>query len=320
MSWPSETSSRKSLVSVLDDEDLPLESLSPTPSGASVGGLREVLYTFGSGRQGVLGHGRPFVSKQLLPRRVKGFNAFDPTSLCFGWSSAFVLTRESRRVFSWGAREVGDVGPTGLGHSDESLLSSGVFQSEVAIPRSISSLETEQIIQVSCHDYTSFFLTVSRTVFCCGTNTHGQLGEGPVKERVEEPRRLHFPEPVARMAAGEHHFGVLTRTGVVFMLGSHSRGQLGLGTLPGGRLLKISSPRAVPLFQRAEKCADLSFGNQRSVFLSRAGSVWVCGSGLFPLSLVFVDFTFQGNMVNWVTDAVASTSRLVLPSELSTLH
>ena len=76
-------------------------------------------------------------------------------------------------------------------------------------------------------------LTIPGQLYAWGANSRGQLGLGDLKERVV-PSRIHIKHitavsPLWKIRAGADHAALITKEGTLFVWGSNSKGQLGIG-------------------------------------------------------------------------------------------
>lgn len=68
----------------------------------------------------------------------------------------------------------------------------------------------------------------SATIYCWGTNEHGQLGDGTVSDR-RRPTPVELPAAFSSVACGRGHTCAITLDGVVWCWGDNEWGQLGSG-------------------------------------------------------------------------------------------
>ncbi|XP_062183572.1 PH, RCC1 and FYVE domains-containing protein 1-like [Phragmites australis] len=193
-----------------------------------------LLYTYGDGTFGVLGHGdtqgtaRPKEVESLKGSRVK-------CVACGPWHTAAIVevisssksNTPSSSVFTWGDADRGK-----LGHADKKMK---------LVPTRIDSLVGYDFSQVSCGMALTVVLTVTGMVFTIGSSMHGQLGnpqaDGKSICTVEGLLKTEF---VRQISSGSSHVAVLTANGKVFTWGKGKEGQLGLGDY-----LNRSSPTLV---------------------------------------------------------------------------
>lgn len=86
-----------------------------------------------------------------------------------------------------------------------------------------------QFIKVAAGTYHSLALKEDGTVWACGNNTHGQLGDGTSTDR-NTPVQVNNLSGVTAIAAGYFHSLALKEDGTVWAWGYNYYGQLGDGT------------------------------------------------------------------------------------------
>ena len=159
-------------------------------------------------------------------------------------------------VWSCGFNEVGQLG---LG------LDNG---SHINKPEKITSLP--KIKAIFCTGWSSFFIDVEGSNWCCGSNQFGQLGLGDLQHR-NVPTKLNGG-PLAAIS-GFSHTLFLDSSGSVWSCGLNEDGQLGSGTV--NSRCKPEKINGLP------KICAVSGGINFSMFLDYTGSVWACGSNKF---------------------------------------
>eukprot|EP00930_Biecheleria_cincta_P063593 TRINITY_DN49132_c0_g1_i1.p1 TRINITY_DN49132_c0_g1~~TRINITY_DN49132_c0_g1_i1.p1 ORF type:complete len:611 (-),score=124.98 TRINITY_DN49132_c0_g1_i1:47-1849(-) len=91
-----------------------------------------------------------------------------------------------------------------------------------------------------------------------------------------EPRRLDIPRQVIAVAAGGYHSSLVTDDGRLWMWGSNTYGQLGLG-LTSSELAAAAAPRPLEDFGAALKAAKVALGGFHSAIIDEKGCLWTCG-------------------------------------------
>ena len=184
-----------------------------------------VLYTFGAGAEGQLGH------------RDRSAGSF-PTALCIHGERVLMAAcgayhsaccTDTGKVFTWGS---GRWGTLGQGDESDRLEPSRVdFESEGA-----SGHGPQRVVQVSCGARHTAAVTELGDLWIWGMHSLGQLGLGslgevagsfarPVMLRVQALERHH----VAMVACGGFHTLAADSGGSLFAWGLGRSGQLGLG-------------------------------------------------------------------------------------------
>ncbi|KAA0721995.1 putative E3 ubiquitin-protein ligase HERC4 [Triplophysa tibetana] len=141
----------------------------------------------------------------------------------------------------------------------------------------LKDLSNRHVIQISCGDQHSMALTQEGQVFVWGKNSHGQLGLGEGRSGSQTPQHVQCLDgvPLAQISAGGDHSFVLSLSGVVLGWGKNSSGQLGLGD---------TTDRHVPTIVKSlngKKTQFISCGGEHTAGLSKEGTVFTFGSGVF---------------------------------------
>src|SRR3990167_8444167 len=114
----------------------------------------------------------------------------------------------------------------------------------------------------------SLFLDFEGSVWSCGNNQFGQLGNGEITNRSKAERIAGLPKITSILAIYQSSF-FLDVEGSVWSCGYNYHGELGLGnTTNRSKAEKIAGlPRII----------NISAGSYHSHFIDEGGSVWVCG-------------------------------------------
>ncbi|CAH2106985.1 unnamed protein product [Euphydryas editha] len=164
---------------------------------------------------------------------------------------------QNGRVFVFGANAWGQLG---LGHKDE-----------VTRPSCVKWLKPHRAIFVACGRAHTIFVTDSNTIYSVGCNDEGQLGTGDMEHHsVPQVVNLEIDQPIKQVSAGSNHTALLLDDGRVFVCGSNSEGQLGLG----------EDTRSCVTFTELkfmEKIAFVECGYYHTVFITAKGAVFVTG-------------------------------------------
>ncbi|KAL5761807.1 hypothetical protein ACOSP7_018071 [Xanthoceras sorbifolium] len=189
-----------------------------------------LLFTFGDGSFGALGHGDRSSSK--IPREVDTLRGLRTTRVACGvWHTAAIvevvtessnsLTSDSDsssfgKLFTWGD---GDKGRLGHGDKEPRL-----------VPECVALLIDENIRRVACGHNLTVSLTASGHVYTMGSTSYGQLGT-PTADGLVPTRVIGklANSSVEEIACGSYHVAALTSTAEVFTWGKGANGQLGHG-------------------------------------------------------------------------------------------
>mmetsp|Transcript_29366 Transcript_29366/g.47412 ORF Transcript_29366/g.47412 Transcript_29366/m.47412 type:complete len:792 (-) Transcript_29366:878-3253(-) len=267
------------------------------------------LFTWGFGGKGQLGHGETQLHR--TPKVVDALLEKDIRSVSCGMNHTAALT-EAGEVLTWGegaggrlghmperdcllpvlvrelcgkmvtAVECGDFHTMALldngevyswGNGDQGQLGHGNSMSQM-VPKQISSLFGQMVIQIACGSYHSAAVTDHGVLWMWGENHWGQLG---VDDKVVKwsPTALKMPpdKRVARVACGCWHSACVTDDGEVYTWGNGSSGQLGHGN-------KDSSQVPVRVAALANShMRRISCGRKHTAAVSDKDSVYMWGSG-----------------------------------------
>ncbi|XP_045523770.1 X-linked retinitis pigmentosa GTPase regulator-like [Pieris brassicae] len=161
------------------------------------------------------------------------------------------------RVFVFGANVWGQLG---LGHKDE-----------VTRPSCVKWLKPHRTMFVACGRAHTVFVTDTNAIYSVGCNEEGQLGTGDVESHtVPQYIELTVDQAIRQVSAGSNHTAILTDDGRVFMCGSNTEGQLGLG----------EDTRASLKFTELKFMETIAFvecGYYHTVFITAKGAVFVTG-------------------------------------------
>ncbi|XP_013177752.1 PREDICTED: regulator of chromosome condensation-like [Papilio xuthus] len=165
---------------------------------------------------------------------------------------------QNGRVFVFGGNAWGQLG---LGHREEATR-----------PSCVKWLKPQRAMFVACGRAHTVFVTDTNAIYTVGCNEEGQLGAGDTEPR-SVPHLVELeaaPAPVRQVSAGSSHTAILTEDGRVFVCGSNSEGQLGVGegTRSCSRLTELKF---------MERISFVECGYYHTVFITEKGAVFVTG-------------------------------------------
>ena len=142
------------------------------------------------------------------------------------------------------------------------------------------------IVQVTSGSYVSLFLTKDGTVFGCGRNQHGELGNGEINPTgtdsslyVKIPTQVLNLSDIIQISCKSSHSLFLTKDGTVFACGNNDDGQLGNGSTD-----TTGTPTQVKIDESTflTNIVKLSTGDgAHSMFITTSGAVFACGNNGF---------------------------------------
>jgi hypothetical protein len=114
----------------------------------------------------------------------------------------------------------------------------------------------------------SLILKIDGTLWACGANWRGQLGDGTTTDRSTP---VQIMSGVQSMAAGYCYSLILKTDGTLWACGSNVYGQLGDGT---------TTNRSTPV-QIMSGVKNMSAGETHSLILKTDGALWACGNNVY---------------------------------------
>ncbi|XXY17664.1 MopE-related protein [Sorangium sp. So ce216] len=160
-------------------------------------------------------------------------------------------------VWAWGNTTYGQIGTGGSGSAPQG--------SPVQVP-GLPAIEA-----ISAGGYHSLALDASGSVWAWGQNSYGQIGTGSASSMPQAtPVQVPGLPPIKAISAGASHSMALDTSGVIWVWGASSYGQIGNGSSGINQV----TPTSVSLPGGA---AAISAGWHHSLAVSTDGSVWSWG-------------------------------------------
>lgn len=154
----------------------------------------------------------------------------------------------------------------GCGSSNYGQLGNNDTATQITTTRQIEGLTG--ITDVAAGWTHSLFLKDDRTVWACGWNNFGQLGDGTTTNRLN-PVQVAGLTGIIAIAAGGGHSLFLKNDGTVWACGRNGLGQLGDGTV---------TDKLTPIqVNSLTNIIAIAAGDAHSLFLKNDGTVWACG-------------------------------------------
>ncbi|KAJ6239493.1 hypothetical protein M0813_25102 [Anaeramoeba flamelloides] len=208
-------------------------------------------------------------TKKNYHEKLKAFENLPPMkSIASGYYHFLALSNEEKpKVYGWG----------------QNLYKQFGFESnnyeEVEKPTLIEPLKEENIGQICCIGFCSFFLNKTTNIlFGCGSSSEGKLGKPEITEITEENavdlQKLH--ENVANVIGGHSEHTLITKTdGKLYGFGHNGNGELGLGHKD-----KVFKPTQIKLEFPVEDISKIRLSFQLTSILTNDGKLYVTGSTL----------------------------------------
>lgn len=211
------------------------------------------VFAFGQNSSGQLGRGNTTndYATSLVP------NLNNVVAVSAGYSHSLFLKADGT-VWSCGSNVYGELGIGGTNNSNQlNLVQVSGLTNIIAIAAGKSN---------TCH---SLFLKNDGTVWACGYNANGQLGDGTTTNRFA-PVQVSGLSNVILIKAGTGHSLFLKNDGTVWACGENQYGQAGNGAITADVLTPIQASQFAGV-------SEIAAGNGFSLFLKNNGTVWACG-------------------------------------------
>lgn len=131
-------------------------------------------------------------------------------------------------LFSWGLGPHGELGLTQVKEGVDT-------ETAVGQPERVKRFGVRAVRDVACGQRHTLVLLANGSVYSCGSNDFGQLGQDRSMRKLEQVSALAAHE-IRAVACGEAHSLALSDAGQVFAWGCNRQGQLGCGTEDESRL------------------------------------------------------------------------------------
>lgn len=223
-----------------------------------------VVYSWGCGRHGVLGHGD--IDDRLSPSKLEtDFGGGGVVQCSAGFAHCSIITAD-HRVFMFGKGKDGALG-LGAKHRANQLT-----------PQELCALSKAEITNISCSvgEHHGHTLAASKDgrVFAWGDGYKGKLGLGLQESQflpVQIPAEYFNQETIVGVSAGGIHSAALSLEGHVYTWGCGSDGRLGHPEAKGHRyLFRSDIPRLVERLQ-AGKATGLAASYYHTVAIINMG-------------------------------------------------
>jgi hypothetical protein len=224
---------------------------------------RGLLYSWGQGRDGRLGHGdiinveTPLLCMMLLEQCVK------VVAVSAGINHSMALD-DNGSVFTWGAGNMGQ-----LGHGTTMAR---------CLPRKVEALDNVSIKSIAAGWNFSVVLSTNGSVYCFGDGSNGACGRVPATiqllPKIVQPFSGGSRErSIIAISAGYYHVLALTKVHDVYAWGSNLNGQLGVKLTEGVSPLPVRIPLEGRQYKTGDKVVQISTGPICSEVITKRGSL-----------------------------------------------
>jgi alpha-tubulin suppressor-like RCC1 family protein len=243
-------------------------------AGGAHGGflLDGTLYAWGRNQKGqvglgytsVLGDAEPPHPTSATPVPVPGVSF---VSLAFAQNASTALDA-SGRVWGWGDNASGQLCLGVTGNDDDGNGADDFDSADRHVP--VQAPEIDRVVAVARGFNHTLLLRADGTVWACGRNTSGQLGDGTTTGR-DVPVQVQGLGNIMQISAGSESSYAVDASGALWAWGRNTFGNLGQGT-------EDSAPHAAPaLIPGLENVAMIATGRDHVLALLHDGTVRAWG-------------------------------------------
>jgi hypothetical protein len=239
-----------------------------------------------------------------------------------------IIINENNEVYGCGDNTYGQLGNSTASNQQTRLT-----------PMDLSTIPSERkVIKSATGVYFTLVLLDDGTVYGCGNNGVGQLGDGttggPNNEQLTltpmDLSMISLGRKVINIACGSIHTIILLDDGTVYGCGDNEYGQLGDGNSGFGNY----SDTLVQMILYGEKAINIACGSAHTIVLLNNGYVYACGNnqfgqlgdgnsgfGNYSDTLVHMQY-YNNNYPIPVTDALTKTFATIFfnPSTLTKIY
>eukprot|EP01080_Neovahlkampfia_damariscottae_P008338 gene8338-162_t len=183
------------------------------------------------------------------------------------------------------------------GQNTYGQLGDGTFVQK-PIPVFISSLSN--VVQISAGNWHSLVLLDSGEVYSFGSHTGGVLGVGIITSSKNSPQLITTLSNITQISAGNAHSTVIDHIGDVYVFGSNTVGEIGLG---------MTLESKVPLLLSIRNISSISASQRNTWFIKNDRTVFVTGFGVNgQLGLGNYSTIYTPTQLNKFLNCTAATS------------
>ncbi|QOJ14065.1 MAG: hypothetical protein HRU75_05205 [Planctomycetia bacterium] len=208
------------------------------------------VWTWGSNYTGHLGYSQPS-GFTLNPGQV---NLDCVVDIAMGRYHSAAVTSDGS-LWMWGSNAFGELGQGYNGGSSQ-------------LPVRVTDLS--DVVAVDCGHSHTLALRTDGTLWACGWNQYGQLGDGTLVSRNRFVQVVGLAN-VAGMSAGDYHSVARLANGQAWAWGANGSYQLGTN----GPLTNIPTPAQVV---NVGAVRDISAGESMTAYIANDGTIWTGGS------------------------------------------
>ena len=156
----------------------------------------------------------------------------------------------------------------GWGENGNGQLGNGTRKNVMQPVRTCESLDGTHVTFVRGGKTFTLFLMDDGTVWGCGHNADGQLGQGEKTADITEPEKVPGLENITQLAVGFQHALALDGDGHVWAWGLNKNGQIGTGD---------TKAKYAPVQLELENITQIAAGHKYSLAMDAEGGIWGWG-------------------------------------------
>ncbi|KAJ6246633.1 regulator of chromosome condensation [Anaeramoeba flamelloides] len=224
--------------------------------------INDVVSNYGNAIVFLSSEGKLYQSTaELYQKKLKELENLPPMkSIASGYNHFLALSNEEKpKVYGWG-------------QNGQQQLGFNTKRCDVLKPTLIESLKEENIGQICCIGFCSFFLNKTTNIlFGCGDTNNGMLGKPEITESKAKIQKLH--ENVANVFGGHSDHTLMIKTdGKLYGFGLNRYGELGLGHKNDSY-----KPTQIELEFPVEDISKIRIAYQFTSILTNDGKLYVTG-------------------------------------------
>lgn len=182
---------------------------------------------------------------------IPAFIMNDVIAISAGKSHSCAI-KADQSYWAWGCNQSGQVGNGKSGYNEKEFMPLKIADNVIAVDAG--------------WDYT-MFIKSDKSLWGCGSNTVGQLGNGKSGTTEIEAVPVKITDNVYAVSAGKGHTMFIKTDFTLWACGDNTNGQFGNGT---------TVPSAFPI-KITDNVASVSIGADYSLIIKKDGSAWAAG-------------------------------------------
>ena len=194
------------------------------------------------------------------------------------FSSSSSSSERQTAVFTWGLGTMGQLGHEKFPLTKSSFLGTENYFQDT--PRRL--VRSKQYTAISCGNSYTLGLTESGEIFGWGKGFAGEDSQSNTPVKIDTSAATKRGRRIKSIIAGPRHMAAIDNEGSVLTWGHNGGWYDGGGQLGHGGVSSAEAPKYVTtLDDHGIRCAEVSLGDQHTVFRTEDGAILTCGDGSF---------------------------------------